>query len=71
MKSSSILVNVARGGIVNQDDLIEAVKVMYTDYQINKMERCKIPSYDKRLIWEICNVCFYFNFSPVKSLELD
>lgn len=26
MKSSSILVNVARGGIVNQDDLIEAVK---------------------------------------------
>ena len=27
MKSSSVLINIARGGIVNQDDLIEAIKV--------------------------------------------
>ena len=27
MKSTSVLINIARGGIVNQDDLIEALKV--------------------------------------------
>ena len=27
MKSSSILINIARGGIVNQDDLITALNV--------------------------------------------
>ena len=34
MKPTSVLINIARGGIVNQDDLIEALKVsIYICYQ--------------------------------------
>ena len=29
MKKTSILINIARGGIVNQDDLITALKVIF------------------------------------------
>ena len=45
MKPTSVLINIARGGIVNQDDLIEALKVtMYLCFKFSSLKLVLILS---------------------------